>query len=314
MKVFICHLSEDKERFVEEFAKKLLDTGIDPFYDDWCLNFGDSLINLFDKIDESDVFIIVLSKNSINSNWVKEELDAGVIRKIEKGTKLIPVIIDNLNDITIPNSLRHIKYCKIDDLNNYDEKFKELRNSIFGIYNKPPRGKKPNFINMEPIDGLNQLDSLIIKQLGGLLYSKHNQFSFDEVMEVTDNEFSKEEILESLEVLENSNLINCPYKVFSGYPPFINLAPNGVNLYCSYYEPNYEIYKKDILSSVLNDDLRKSNIISDKTEVPHFIVLNFIKLLNNKGYLNGDEVMEGYFIITNITGTGKRQLKKMLEN
>lgn len=48
-KVFVSHASEDKERFVNEFATKLRVNGIDAWLDKWEMLPGDSLV---DKIFE----------------------------------------------------------------------------------------------------------------------------------------------------------------------------------------------------------------------------------------------------------------------
>ena len=84
MKVFISHDSRDKTRFVKDFATKLREKNLDVWYDDWELNFGDSLIDIFDAISQCDVFLSVISENSVESQWVKEESDSAFIRKIEE--------------------------------------------------------------------------------------------------------------------------------------------------------------------------------------------------------------------------------------
>ena len=48
-KVFVSHASEDKERFVRNFATQLRAQGIDAWVDEWEIVPGDSLI---DKIFE----------------------------------------------------------------------------------------------------------------------------------------------------------------------------------------------------------------------------------------------------------------------
>jgi len=51
-KVFLSHASEDKKRFVLEFAAKLRQQGIDAWLDKWEMSPGDSLI---DKIFEEGI-------------------------------------------------------------------------------------------------------------------------------------------------------------------------------------------------------------------------------------------------------------------
>jgi len=42
-KAFISHASEDKQRFVEAFAKRLREKGVDAWYDEWEIHPGDNL-------------------------------------------------------------------------------------------------------------------------------------------------------------------------------------------------------------------------------------------------------------------------------
>jgi histidyl-tRNA synthetase len=67
-KVFISHASEDKERFVLDFATKLRNTGIDAWLDKWEMLPGDSLVDkIFEEgIKNASAFIVVLSSNSVN--------------------------------------------------------------------------------------------------------------------------------------------------------------------------------------------------------------------------------------------------------
>ena len=51
-KVFISHASEDKERFVMNFASKLRANGVDAWLDKWEMLPGDSLV---DKIFEEGI-------------------------------------------------------------------------------------------------------------------------------------------------------------------------------------------------------------------------------------------------------------------
>lgn len=311
VKVFICHSSNDKERFVKKLAEKLLNDDFNVFYDDWELNYGDSLIKLFDRIDEADVFLIIISKDSVESKWVKEELSAGFIRKIEEGTKVIPIIIDK--GVDIPPSLKHIKQCRINDIIDYEDVYKELCHSMWEISNKPQRGSRPNYVSSKPIDGLNILDSLIIKELGNSLHSRSNMFSFDELVEFTENEFSEEDISESVQVLEESYLLDCRYVSDSKFPYTLKLTPRGVMLYGINYEENMDNYIKDIVSTILNDNVHSNDEIYEKTNAPKFIVNGLLDLFIMNGYIKGSKTTSGTIIIYNISGNGKRQLRNMLD-
>src|SRR2546423_5840391 len=118
-KVFVSHASEDKERFVLDFATKLRAKGIDAWLDKWEILPGDSLIDkIFEEgIKTAQAVIVVLSKYSVNKPWVKEELNAAVVKKINGISKLIPVVID---DCEVPEALRSTVWVRIGDLSNFD--------------------------------------------------------------------------------------------------------------------------------------------------------------------------------------------------
>ena len=106
---FISHASEDKERFVIEFAKKLRAVGIDAWLDKWEMHPGDSLVDKIfeDGIKNGSHFIIVLSRNSVSKPWVREELNTAVVEKINKNLRIIPVVLDG---VTVPECLRSTLY------------------------------------------------------------------------------------------------------------------------------------------------------------------------------------------------------------
>jgi hypothetical protein len=95
-KIFISHAGEDRERFVRRFAERLRAKGVDAWVSFWEINPGDSLVDkIFEEgLKDCQAFLLVLSHNSFNKSWVREELDAGMVRKIEKQTKLIAVRLD----------------------------------------------------------------------------------------------------------------------------------------------------------------------------------------------------------------------------
>jgi len=108
--IFISHSSEDWQFVYHSVALRLQGLGYKVWYDKWSIAVGDSIVEkIFSGLSESDALIIVLSKNSINSKWVKEELSFTVMRKLsDSDIRLFPVLID---DCEIPHPLRHIKYA-----------------------------------------------------------------------------------------------------------------------------------------------------------------------------------------------------------
>ena len=114
-KVFISHASEDKQRFVLNFARKLYEKGVEAWVDEWEMLPGDSLVDrIWDEgIGQAQAMIVVLSEYSVNKPWVKAELNTGVVRRIQGHSRLIPIIIGNIDDSQMPESLRDTLWIRI---------------------------------------------------------------------------------------------------------------------------------------------------------------------------------------------------------
>ncbi len=120
--MFVSHNSLDKERFVSDFARRLRDEGLEVWYDDWSLRPGDSLTDrIFNQaLVSTDVLVVVLSVNSITSNWVRQELNTATIQRIEGRCRIIPVVLDG---VKVPTSLLDTVYQGITDTGSYDHEF-----------------------------------------------------------------------------------------------------------------------------------------------------------------------------------------------
>jgi hypothetical protein len=163
-KVFVSHASEDKERFVLSFAEKLRQKGIDAWLDKWEMLPGDSLVDkIFEEgIKESKAVIVVLSKFSVEKPWVREELNAAVVKRINTGSKLIPIVLDDCN---VPEVLNATVWERIYNLADYQSEFDRIVAAINGTTDKPPLGPAPAYTKpfLTSIGGLTKMDSLVLK-------------------------------------------------------------------------------------------------------------------------------------------------------
>jgi len=124
--VFLSHSHKDKI-FVRKLAKDLSIRGVIVWFDEWEMKIGDSL---YDKIGngivESGKLIVVLSKNSVESDWVKEELYP-VLQKQNKQkiTLVLPILIEECD---IPIFLEHRLYADFTD--SYEKGLSSIMNTI----------------------------------------------------------------------------------------------------------------------------------------------------------------------------------------
>jgi hypothetical protein len=90
--VFICHASEDKEDFVRPLAEKLTAAGIEVWYDEYTLKFGDSLRSGIDAGLRSSRFgLVILSPSFFKKNWPQRELDGLVAREMAGSKVILPI-------------------------------------------------------------------------------------------------------------------------------------------------------------------------------------------------------------------------------
>lgn len=120
LKIFINGSSEDIE-FLKKIAAILREYGHSP----WLAEEQTEADNIFQRIseaiDSSDVMIVVVSKNSINSKWVKDEREYAMVRALDGKMIIIPIII---GDTEIPPYLKDKFLCiKIDE--NFDNTYLE---------------------------------------------------------------------------------------------------------------------------------------------------------------------------------------------
>lgn len=102
--VFLSHNSADK-KFVRRLAADLRLAGHVVWIDEAEINIGDSLIEkIREGIDEVEYVAVVLSRASIQSEWVRRELDIASNREIEE--KRIVVLPLLLEDVEMPGFLK----------------------------------------------------------------------------------------------------------------------------------------------------------------------------------------------------------------
>ena len=138
--VFISYSHADS-KFVNDLAEKLKASGIDVWIDKWKIKVGDSITGKINEgIGESDFLIVVLSRTSVESKWVQEEINSALVRNIEqdKHAFILPVLKE---DCEIPPILQHRRYANFKD--DAEQGFQELIDVI-----SPYKSVKPEMIRI----------------------------------------------------------------------------------------------------------------------------------------------------------------------
>ena len=208
-KVFVSHASEEQDGFVLAFADVYVardrhlgrQMGILP---------GDSLVDkIFEEgLKDADAVIVVLSKSSVQKPWVKEELNASMVKKINSHTKIIPVVID---ECEVPEALQSTVWQR---RQNYTatilSSIKSWRRFLSTGSGRRSAGL-PNYAVTEfvPITNLTRIDNLVLKEAGDEIF-EHDGIIIDAqqfVARCAELGISPDSVLESLEVLENRGYV-----------------------------------------------------------------------------------------------------------
>lgn len=310
-KVFISHASEDKERFVMNFASKLRANGVDAWLDKWEMLPGDSLVDkIFEEgIKEADSFIIILSNNSVNKPWVREELNASFVKRIGKNSKIIPIVLDNC---TVPECLQSTIWENINNHQNYEENFTRILNSILGVLDKPALGQAPSYATnkVNEIQGLYKIDTIIFAQAcQSVLLKGEKTVNLSEIYnDLKAQEISDEDILESLEVLNSKGYIKAT-KVLGGSIPFFTISTFGFEQFAQANIDNYEEKINDICLKLINHSLQNNSDVVNMTKYPLALVNHVFDILENKGFIKIAKVMGGLYLITNVSPEFKRMFR-----
>jgi hypothetical protein len=106
--IFIAHSSRDNG-ISKKIAEALKGEGFGVWYDEWKIKVGDSISQKISSgLQQGDFLVIILSKNSIQSQWVQKELAAALALEGKKSMFILPVQIDGCE---IPVLLQDRKYA-----------------------------------------------------------------------------------------------------------------------------------------------------------------------------------------------------------
>lgn len=142
--VFLSHSSKDKP-FVRELADFLGNDGqIKVWLDEREIAPGENIVGEIAEGLDSDFILLILSPDSVDSNWVKEEwTDAFWEQTNDRKTKLLGVLY---RDCKIPRLLRNKKY--FDLRKNQPEGFREIRTFLLTQQPAPP--VRVNYLPVKP--------------------------------------------------------------------------------------------------------------------------------------------------------------------
>lgn len=205
-RAFISYSHEDRD-FVRQLVDALNHNGVPLFFDEWDIRPGDSIVRkIFEEgLAKSDFFFVVLSKASVGSSWVKDELDVATVRRIGGLSRVVPILKE---DCEIPWSLRSLRW--MDMRQDFEAGVRDLTKLAHGVDDRPRLGEAPDYVRglTESIGGLTrEATSVGLFLLGRINIDDgtNPQVGGDEIQKAT--QLTPEEINDALDELEGNGLV-----------------------------------------------------------------------------------------------------------
>jgi len=282
--VFISHASEDKSRFVESFARRLRENGVDAWLDQWEISPGDDLPRrIFEEgIKSANSVIVVLSPHFVRKPWPQQELSASLMRRIYGDIKIIPVVIEQCE---VPQSLQSTLWVRIDDLSNYDAEFDRILRSIFDAPKKPPIGDPPAFVAKSKgnIPGLSVTDTQLLNAICELSLSSESALVGSAALDNLARSLAipKEDAIESIHILEDRYLIE-PFWTFGDGLPSIQITIRGFGVYGKYFIEGFSDLVDNVLVAIMNHNYRTAAAVANHFGQPQMLIEYILHILDDR--------------------------------
>jgi len=310
-KVFVSHASEDKDRFVVGFARRLRENGVDAWLDQWEMKPGDSLVDkIFEEgLKEARAVIVVLSKVSVQKPWVREELNTSVVNRISRGTRLIPVVID---DCEVPESLRSTLWQRVDDLADYSQSLQRVLSAIFDVDDKPTIGHPPaRFSGPAPlISGLTRVDDLALRVIARVQIDEDaglvewNRLRAEPALQGV----PQQELLDSLDILERHHYIKIG-RVLGAPLSHVVLTDYGFQQFAQAYVEGYQDVVTRIAALLVNENVRINEELATRVDKPRAFVDFVLNLLESSNHIKVSRYMGGQSNVWEVAASLRRAIQ-----
>ena len=310
-KVFVSHASEDKDRFVLGFAEKLRARGIDAWLDKWEMAPGDSLVDkIFEEgIKHAQAVIVVLSQKSVQKRWVREELNAGMVKRINESSKLIPVVIEACE---MPECLKSTLWVRVQDLSSYEAELDNIVAAIYDHREKPPVGPPPAYVQtaMKSVPGLSSRESLVLR----LVYEKALEQE-NTLINLTDVEeplnkldIRSTQLPDALEALDYYGYIQAVRGINRAIA-FMHITAAGFEQYACMYLPGYDDLITSVALQIVNEGKTTSSSIVEALNQPSMLVKHILDRLAQERLIQAVTGADWERIILDVSPELRRRLE-----
>lgn len=194
-KAFLSY-SFDDSALAGRIARALMANGIDTWWAEWEMKAGDSLRQRIDEgLSGCTHFIVLLTPGSMQKPWVKQEMDAGLVRRIGGQARFI-ALRSGLPSGELPPLLSGMLSPEIQE--DFDKGIRDLINDIHEVSRKPSLGPAPAQTAL-PDTGYSKVATAIAKVfVEGSKHGNHHDphIAIEELMEAVDA--SREDVVDAL--------------------------------------------------------------------------------------------------------------------
>lgn len=312
-RAFLSHASEDKADFTEPLGRRLAELGIDPWLDKWEIRPGDSLVQrLFNEgLAQADAVVVVVSHSSAHKRWVREELDNATVNRIEGGTRLIPVRLD---DAEMPAPLKHLLWINATrDANGVNQAAQSIADTLHGRESKPHVGAGPSYAGTaQAIPGLNAADEFLLTLAIKEAIERERPQLLDWAAverQAQDAGLIGANLHESTSALAEGNYLDIQFR--GDRVDRADLADYGYSIGIKAVLPDFDEARKRVISEIVNDPPEGHRAIHDLAEranVPVLVVRQLFGELNGRGLINYSLSLGDNTRLHHISPTLRREL------
>ena len=131
------------------------------------------------------------------------------------------------------------------------------------------------------------------------------------IKEAVTFEIPKDEIIESIEILDSEGYLDI--KGTRDSSPLI-VSAFGFVEYCKHFLDNFNAIFLDVISFIINSDLKDSVAMSSKIGCELVVVVSLLDYFHDEGYIKVSKAKGIHSNIFRIYAEGRRYFKSILEN
>jgi hypothetical protein len=300
-KVFLSHASEDKASFVEPMARELRRHGVDAWLDKWELHPGDSLVEkIFEEgLGNADAFVVVISEASLRKPWVREELDAAVVARITKNSRLIPI---RLGDVDMPTALTATLWeDATNDAAGASKAASRIVRALLGRDSgKPALGAPPAYLaTASAVPGLNAQDAMLLMAAVEQAIQREHLMLLDwpALLATVDAVgLDADGALESLHVLSTDDYFDTEFQ--GEEVMMLSLTGWGYNQGWSALRPDHDGLRHRIAAELLNASPQSVEALATAVREPTLVVERILSDLQDRGLVSYTLTIGGSVIHT----------------